>query len=137
MTSSIAAKFAFFPPSPPSYTVVADEITGRLSMPELSAALSALPTGSRWRVGDVDVLRLRTRRGNEIVAMYVRSQAKPVGGSSGGPLTLLYSHGNAADIGQMTELFLELSIHLRVNVMGFVDPFSGIESLILSRFISK
>ncbi|PKU61278.1 hypothetical protein MA16_Dca029066 [Dendrobium catenatum] len=33
--------------------------------------------------------------------------------------TLLYSHGNAADLGQMYELFIELSIHLRVNLMGY------------------
>ncbi|CAN4081748.1 unnamed protein product [Withania somnifera] len=33
--------------------------------------------------------------------------------------TLLYSHGNAADLGQMYELFIELSIHLRVNVLGY------------------
>lgn len=121
VTSSIAAKFAFFPPTPPSYTVVADEVTGRLSVPELSASLAALPAGSRRRVGDVDVLRLRTRRGNEIVAMYVKSLSKAGGGAAGAPLTLLYSHGNAADIGQMVELFLELSIHLRVNVVGCVD----------------
>uniref|UniRef100_A0A803LC71 Serine aminopeptidase S33 domain-containing protein n=1 Tax=Chenopodium quinoa TaxID=63459 RepID=A0A803LC71_CHEQI len=34
-------------------------------------------------------------------------------------LTVLYSHGNAADLGQMYELFGELSIHLRVNLMGY------------------
>lgn len=34
-------------------------------------------------------------------------------------LTLLYSHGNAADLGQMYELFVELSVHLRVNLMGY------------------
>jgi pimeloyl-ACP methyl ester carboxylesterase len=33
--------------------------------------------------------------------------------------TLLYSHGNAADLGQMYELFIELSIHLKVNLMGY------------------
>jgi hypothetical protein len=35
-------------------------------------------------------------------------------------LTLLYSHGNAADLGQMHELFVELSVHLRINVLGSV-----------------
>ncbi|KAL0461728.1 UNVERIFIED_CONTAM: Alpha/beta hydrolase domain-containing protein 17A [Sesamum latifolium] len=33
--------------------------------------------------------------------------------------TVLYSHGNAADLGQMYELFIELSIHLRVNLLGY------------------
>uniref|UniRef100_A0A0V0GUZ8 Putative ovule protein n=1 Tax=Solanum chacoense TaxID=4108 RepID=A0A0V0GUZ8_SOLCH len=34
-------------------------------------------------------------------------------------MTLLYSHGNAADIGQMFQFFIELSDRLRVNVMGY------------------
>ncbi|CDY37505.1 BnaA05g33700D [Brassica napus] len=29
MTSSVAAKLAFFPPSPPSYKVVTDKVTGQ------------------------------------------------------------------------------------------------------------
>lgn len=57
------------------------------------------------------MLRLPTRRGAEIVAVYIRN---PMATS-----TLLYSHGNAADLGQMYELFIELSIHLRLNLMGY------------------
>ncbi|XP_030452123.1 uncharacterized protein LOC115673991 [Syzygium oleosum] len=103
VTSSIAAKFAFFPPQPPSYTVVAaedDGWRGRLRIPELAVGDAA-----------VDVMRLRTRRGNEIVAVHV---AHPRASS-----TVLYSHGNAADLGQMMELFVELSKRLRVNIMGY------------------
>lgn len=98
VTSSMAAKLAFFPPTPPSYKLVTDQATGlRLLHP--------FPHRE-----NVDVLRLPTRRGTEIVAVYVRY---PMASS-----TLLYSHGNAADIGQMYELFIELSIHLRVNILG-------------------
>lgn len=99
VTSSVAAKLAFFPPNPPSYKLVADELTGLHT-------LSSFPHRE-----NVEILKLRTRRGNEIVAIYVRN---PMATS-----TLLYSHGNAADLGQMYELFLELSIHLRVNLMGY------------------
>ncbi|KAK4284164.1 hypothetical protein QN277_001033 [Acacia crassicarpa] len=100
VTSSIAAKFAFFPPNPPSYTVIADtEVDGRLSIPEVP------------KKDNVDVLKLRTRRGSEIVAVYVKYR-KPTG-------TMLYSHGNAADLGQMFELFVELSRRLHLNVMGY------------------
>ncbi|XP_068664722.1 uncharacterized protein [Aristolochia californica] len=99
VTSSMAAKFAFFPPNPPSYKLVQDEVTGLLT-------LSCFPHRE-----NVEVLKLATRRGTEIVAMYVRN---PMATS-----TLLYSHGNAADLGQMYELFVELSIHLRVNLMGY------------------
>ncbi|KAJ0433177.1 putative serine aminopeptidase, S33, alpha/Beta hydrolase [Helianthus annuus] len=99
MTSSMAAKFAFFPPNPPSYKLVKDDLTGLL-------LLSPFPHRE-----NVEVLKLTTRRGSEIVAVYVRH---PMASS-----TLLYSHGNAADLGQMYELFVELSIRLRVNLMGY------------------
>lgn len=100
VTSSIAAKFAFFPPSPPSYGVEEDgEEGGKLRM-----------TGVDMR-GNVDVLRLRTKRGNDVVAAYIRNPSAS--------LTVLYSHGNAADLGQMYDLFSELSFHLRVNLMGY------------------
>ncbi|KAG8097291.1 hypothetical protein GUJ93_ZPchr0013g36624 [Zizania palustris] len=36
VTSTIAARFAFFPPTPPSYTVKADAATGRLAILEIS-----------------------------------------------------------------------------------------------------
>ncbi|CDP02355.1 unnamed protein product [Coffea canephora] len=99
VTSTMAAKFAFFPPNPPSYGVAEDEGTGKLRM-----------TGVAER-DNVDVLRLATKRGARIVALYVKNPAAS--------LTLLYSHGNAADLGQMYDLFSELSLHLRVNLMGY------------------
>ncbi|KAF5748007.1 Alpha/beta-Hydrolases superfamily protein isoform 1 [Tripterygium wilfordii] len=100
VTSSIAAKFAFFPPNPPSYRVEADESCGgRLYIPEVP------------RRDNVDVLKLRTRRNNEIVAVHIKHPKASA--------TLLYSHGNAADLGQMFELFVELSNRLRVNLMGY------------------
>lgn len=106
VTSSMAAKFAFFPPNPPSYKIIQDEVTGRLIMTDVPQR------------ENVDVLKLLTRRGQEIMAIYVRNPLAS--------LTVLYSHGNAADLGQMYELFAELSAHLRVNLMGFVlalNPF--------------
>ncbi|KAJ1406490.1 Serine aminopeptidase, S33 [Sesbania bispinosa] len=99
VTSSMAAKFAFFPPNPASYGVGVDEVTGNLKM-------SGVATRE-----NVDVLKLCTKRGNSIVALYIRNPSAS--------LTVLYSHGNAADLGQMYELFSELSIHLRVNLLGY------------------
>ncbi|XP_054800376.1 uncharacterized protein LOC129304668 isoform X2 [Prosopis cineraria] len=99
VTSSMAAKFAFFPPNPPSYSLGVDEVTGNQTM-----------TGVALRE-NVDVLKLCTKRGNNIVAMYIKNPSAS--------LTMLYSHGNAADLGQMYELFSELSVHLRVNLMGY------------------
>uniref|UniRef100_A0A2P2LRI5 Protein bem46 n=1 Tax=Rhizophora mucronata TaxID=61149 RepID=A0A2P2LRI5_RHIMU len=99
VTSSMVAKLAFFPPNPPTYKLVTDELTGLL-------LLGPFPHRE-----NVEILKLPTRRGTEIVAMYIRH---PMATS-----TLLYSHGNAADLGQMYELFIELSVHLRVNLMGY------------------
>jgi len=127
VTSTVAARFAFFPPNPPSYGV---------ELPPPPPAAAAAPAagaaaaegeevrekggggGSRVveltgvpRRGNVEARRLRTKRGTEVVAMHVRQP--------GAKLTLLYSHGNAADLGQMYELFVELSSHLNVNLMGY------------------
>ncbi|KAK4393231.1 Alpha/beta hydrolase domain-containing protein 17C [Sesamum angolense] len=99
VTSSMAAKFAFFPPNPPSYGVTVDGATGKLRMTEVAEK------------ENVDVLKVKTKRGTEIVAVYVKNPTAK--------LTLLYSHGNAADLGQMYDLFSELSIHLQVNLMGY------------------
>lgn len=106
VTSSIAAKFAFFPPTPPSYSIISD--------PDAAAATRFLIPEVPSREG-VDVLKLRTRRGNEIVAVHVKHHKATT--------TVLYSHGNAADLGQMFPLFVELSLRLRINVMGLVLPY--------------
>ncbi|KAK4779718.1 hypothetical protein SAY87_015824 [Trapa incisa] len=98
-TSSMAAKFAFFPPKPPSYDVFVEESTGKMRLTDVQPR------------DDVDVLRLPTRRRNNVVAVYVRNPSAS--------LTLLYSHGNAADIGQMYHIFTELSLHLGINLMGY------------------
>ncbi|XVF85730.1 hypothetical protein PTKIN_Ptkin17bG0140800 [Pterospermum kingtungense] len=99
-TSSMAAKLAFFPPDPPSYNIIVDEASGKMRI-----------SGVDQRRDNVDVLKLSTKKGNEIVAMYVKNPSAS--------LTVLYSHGNAADLGQMYHIFTELSLHLNVNLMGY------------------
>ncbi|CAK9172038.1 unnamed protein product [Ilex paraguariensis] len=99
VTSSVAAKFAFFPPDPPTYDVYRDEEDGRIIFSGLTADKN------------VDVHLLETKGGNKIVATFWRHPFAR--------FTLLYSHGNAADLGQMTELFIELRAHLRVNIMSY------------------
>ncbi|KAJ0965341.1 hypothetical protein J5N97_026479 [Dioscorea zingiberensis] len=100
MTSNMAAKFAFFPPNPPSYGLN-EAADGKLEM-----------TGVAKREGaEVEIRRVPTKRGTVIVVMYVKNPAAK--------LTVLYSHGNAADLGQLHDLFCELSAHLRVNLLGY------------------
>lgn len=113
VTSSVAARFAFFPPDPPTYDVQREEEDGRL-----------LFTGLTFDK-NVDVHLLDTKGGNKIVATFWKHPAAR--------FTLLYSHGNAADLGQMQELFIELRAHLRVNIMRY---FNFIFSFKLDYFIS-
>ncbi|KAL5061782.1 hypothetical protein RYX36_023519, partial [Vicia faba] len=59
----------------------------------------------------LDVLLVDTKHGNKIVAFYLKNPYAR--------LTLLYSHGNAADLGQLYDLFVKLKVNLRVNLMGY------------------
>lgn len=101
--SSLAAKFAFFPPDPPTYSLRKDD-SGRM-------VASGVP-----RDHAMDVLVLDTKQGNKIVAFYLKNPLAR--------LTVLYSHGNAADLGQLYDLFVQLKLNLRVNLIGLVDFFS-------------
>ncbi|KQJ95293.1 alpha/beta hydrolase domain-containing protein 17C isoform X1 [Brachypodium distachyon] len=98
--SSLAARFAFFPPDPPTYAVRKDEATGRL-----------VASGGVPRDSAMDVLLVDTARGTKVVAFYLRNPCAR--------LTVLYSHGNAADLGQLYDLFVQLKVNLKVNLMGY------------------
>ncbi|KAI3790363.1 hypothetical protein L2E82_03347 [Cichorium intybus] len=104
VTSNVAAKFAFFPPDPPTYDVFKDEDDSTNG--ETRLVFTGI-TADR----NVDVHLLDTKGGNKVVATFWKHPF--------GRFTLLYSHGNAADLGQMKELFIELRAHLRVNIMSY------------------
>ncbi|KAM7525472.1 hypothetical protein LguiA_015374 [Lonicera macranthoides] len=106
MVSQLAAKFAFFPPAPATYQVKRME-DGRLTAVSTASSMP-IPYGDD---GSLDVLLVDTKRGNKIVAFYLRNPYAR--------LTLLYSHGNAADLGQLYDLFVQLKANLRVNLMGY------------------
>ncbi|KAI3952542.1 hypothetical protein MKW92_051527 [Papaver armeniacum] len=98
VTSSVAAKFAFFPPDPPTYDVFKDG-EGKVVFSGVSSDKNMEPH------------LLDTKGGNKIVATFWKHPFAR--------FTILYSHGNAADLGQMQELFIELRAHLRVNIMSY------------------
>ncbi|GKD38368.1 hypothetical protein Tco_1258575 [Tanacetum coccineum] len=105
--SHLVAKFAFFPPSPPTYQI--NKVDDGKHIAVYSS--SGIPLDGDGDDGcSVDVLSLDTKRGNKIVAFYLRNPYAR--------LTLLYSHGNAADLGQLFDLFVQLKANLRVNLMG-------------------
>lgn len=114
--SSLAARFAFFPPDPATYALRKDEATGRL-------VASGVP-----RDNALDVLLLDTTRGTKVVAFYLRNPCAR--------LTLLYSHGNAADLGQLYDLFVQLKVNLKVNLMGLVLH-CAVPVLLLSLLFSR
>ncbi|KAH0459312.1 hypothetical protein IEQ34_012126 [Dendrobium chrysotoxum] len=98
VTSTVAAKFAFFPPEPATYEVFREGGgTGKLFFSGVSADKN------------MEVHLIETKAGNKIIATFWRHPYAR--------FTLLYSHGNAADLGQMLDLFIELRAHLRVNII--------------------
>ncbi|KAF5742061.1 alpha/beta hydrolase domain-containing protein 17B-like isoform X1 [Tripterygium wilfordii] len=98
VTSNVAAKFTFFQPDPPTYDVYREE-DGRLVFPGVTTDKN------------MEVHLLETKVGNKVVATFWRHPFAR--------LKVLYSHGNAADLGQMHELFIELRAHLRVSIMSY------------------
>jgi len=105
MVSSLASKFAFFPPSPPTYQLKKND-DGKLTVVSTASPIPHPDDNS------LDVLLVDTKHGNKIVAFYLKNPYAR--------LTLLYSHGNAADLGQLYDLFVQLKVNLRVNLMGLV-----------------
>ncbi|KAF5735032.1 alpha/beta hydrolase domain-containing protein 17B [Tripterygium wilfordii] len=108
MFSQLASKFAFFPPSPPTYQIKKRD-NGKLTVVSTSSS-SSLPMPLADD-NSLDVLLVDTKRNNKIVAFYLRNPYAR--------LTVLYSHGNAADLGQLYDLFVQLKVNLRVNLIGY------------------
>ncbi|CAL5441347.1 unnamed protein product [Camellia sinensis] len=106
LISQLASKFAFFPPSPATYAVKKSS-SGKLTAVSTASSMS-VPIGDDT---SLDVLLLDTKSGNKIVAFYLKNPYAR--------LTLLYSHGNAADLGQLYDLFVQLKANLRVNLIGY------------------
>lgn len=107
---SVSSRLAFFPPSPPSYSLarhgdgagelyVKPQNEGARAIP--GAKVHRLPTGKGGVGGDV------------IVAAYIPSPGPPT------RFTVLHSHGNAVDLGQMLPVYSHLARLLKVNVMGY------------------
>ncbi|KAL7160641.1 hypothetical protein ABFS83_01G110000 [Erythranthe nasuta] len=107
LVSQLAAKFAFFPPKPATYQIK------KRDDGKLVAASTTSSHSQPIAIEDscMDVLSIQTKRGNNIVAFYLRNPYAR--------LTVLYSHGNAADLGQLYDLFLQLKQNLRVNLIGY------------------
>ena len=104
--SNLAAKLAFFPPSPSTYEVKKRDSDGKYIAVSEAGAVPIPQEDDPL----LNVHVIETKRGNKIVAFYLKNPYAR--------LTVLYSHGNAADLGQLYDLFVQLKINLRVNLMG-------------------
>lgn len=107
LPSSVAAKLAFLPPEPTYY--LEDEEDGSSSL--------HLTERSEWQyslqeLDGIEVFRTRTRKGNSIACMYVKNTDNP-------KFTVLFSHGNAVDLGQMSSFYVGLGTRIKCNVFSF------------------
>uniref|UniRef100_A0A383W7Y1 Serine aminopeptidase S33 domain-containing protein n=1 Tax=Tetradesmus obliquus TaxID=3088 RepID=A0A383W7Y1_TETOB len=109
MVDGIASRLAFFPPTPPSYTVEEHkDSTGQLYIQPVERGYQRVPSARvHW---------LQTEQGNRIITAFVPFFD---GRGTMARLTILYSHGNAVDLGQMLPVYKDLGRLLRVNVMGY------------------
>ncbi|KAE8690240.1 Cellulose synthase-like D3 [Hibiscus syriacus] len=110
MCSQLAAKFAFFPPSPPTYQIKKRD-NGKVTVVSSSSSSSSSALAGASDDPSLDVLLIDTKLGNKIVGFYLRNPYAR--------LTVLYSHGNGADLGHLHDLFVQLKANLRVNLMGY------------------
>eukprot|EP00879_Flechtneria_rotunda_P013371 GHRR01013961.1.p1 GENE.GHRR01013961.1~~GHRR01013961.1.p1 ORF type:complete len:221 (+),score=47.03 GHRR01013961.1:532-1194(+) len=110
MVDNIASKLAFFPPTPPTYTVQQHK--------DATGELYIQPTDRTYqRISQARVRWLETRQGHRIISAFLPYMDGR--GGSQASTTLLYSHGNAVDLGQMLPVFRDLGRLLKVNVMGY------------------
>lgn len=107
LPSSVAAKLAFLPPDP-TYDFE-DEADGSASL--------HLTDRSEWQytpreLEGIEVFRVPTRRNNSIACMYVKNSENP-------KYTILFTHGNAVDLGQMSSFFVGLGSRINCNIFSF------------------
>ncbi|PAV83143.1 hypothetical protein WR25_23957 isoform B [Diploscapter pachys] len=103
--SAIVSKLAFMPPES-SYNITEQNklqlIEGRAEWPHDPSLLENC----------VQMHVTRSRRRNKVSCIMVRPVSDPL-------FTILFSHGNAVDIGQMSSFFYGLGYRLNCNVFGY------------------
>ncbi|KAI9536242.1 Alpha/beta hydrolase domain-containing protein 17C [Dissostichus eleginoides] len=105
--SRIAAKLAFLPPEP-TYSVHTDT-EGATS---LHLTERADWQYSQRELDAVEVFTTRSSRGNRVGCMFVRC-------APNSRYTLLFSHGNAVDLGQMCSFYIGLGSRINCNVFSY------------------
>jgi len=75
-------------------------------------AKSPGPFFSQKELDSIEVFKSKTKRGNRISLMFVRC-------AGNAKFTLLFSHGNAVDLGQMSSFFIGLGTRLKCNLFSY------------------
>ena len=106
--SKIASKLAFLPPEP-TYSLMCDDSGSRWTL--------NLSERADWQYSSrekdaIECFMTRTSRGNRIACMFVRC-------SPSARYTLLFSHGNAVDLGQMSSFYIGLGSRINCNVFSY------------------
>ncbi|XP_014256772.1 protein ABHD17B [Cimex lectularius] len=105
--SRIAAKLAFLPPEP-TYSFT-DETSSKCQI--------NLTEKAEWLYSDrekeaFEGFFARTSRGNRIACLFVRCSANA-------RFTILFSHGNAVDLGQMSSFYFGLGTSINCNIFSY------------------
>jgi len=108
--SNIASKLAFIPP--PSTYEVAQAEGGKHRL--------VLQDRAEWQYSDreknsLEVFLVRTSRGNKVACMHAKCSSQ----TARSKYTLLFSHGNAVDLGQMSSFYVGLAARLGVNIFSY------------------
>lgn len=107
--SRIASKVAFLPPES-TYNFVRNESGNCSYHVEFNEK-------AEWQYGDTERNNIegyftRTSRGNRLSCMFIKC-------SSTARFTILFSHGNAVDIGQMSSFFTGLGSRINCNIFSY------------------
>jgi len=104
----IAAKLAFLPPEP-SYSFSPDPTNTKFT---LNLTERAEWQYSARELDAFDVFYTRSAKGNRLACMFVRAVSNP-------KYTILFSHGNAVDLGQMSSFYLGLGTRINCNIFSY------------------
>jgi abhydrolase domain-containing protein 17 len=115
---------AFLPPKLVTYNLVEikkDEEEGAASSNETKFEFKFEPEYIESGIGMdekfmkeyFDTFFAKTKRGNKIACLYIRNPKKDV------KYTILFSHGNAADLGMLVGFYCRLVHHLNINLFSY------------------
>lgn len=106
--TAVSRRIAFSPPRPSSYTIIQRD--GKTHLVHVDDRGSLIfPVEVPWLTTVLTVLV--TARGSRIPVLYLQHDEAE--------FTIIYSHGNSTDIGQVRGSVIDLSFHLKVNILLF------------------